>query len=157
MRTRYGSVELGPLALREKINEATGTMLVRIDALKGLEPWLGKNALEDRERVYHLIAGDLPEEEYKKLLLSYYTRFLTFQDYIDTQCMFGDRNIPLVQRVVQPLLDKLSEHRTKLLTSIYKNNGQFLAESREYLYASFNKRYVPDIEGGVRICSNREF
>lgn len=127
-----------------------GKVIVRVDLLEALRDIFGDSAFIYRDCVYKVIAYN---DNLNDLFASYYRRFPTFRAYVNEVYAFGDNSVPIIDRVVNPLREKVKENGVSVYETLYNMGGKYLLRTHEYLYFAFNtKPNVNCIKGAVCIC-----
>lgn len=149
--TRFGAVETNNPSLYDKPLE--NKVIVKVDILDILRDYWGETILMSRDKVYRLVSGSISDEGYRKLLCSYYMKYSGFCNYVTDKYIFGDKNIPLIRRIVEPARDIISLHKTEVCSELKASGGKYLMETHDYIYYAFSaSSSIPEVRGMTVIC-----
>lgn len=129
-----------------------GKNVLRIDTLESLKILWGKNILLSRNHLYRMISGNVSDEEFQKLLASYYKRYSAFANYCDKEFIFGDRNIPFVVRIIGPCRKRINEYSAHYKCLCRSSKGLYLGSHQDYDFFDFGKEQIPEVFGGDILC-----
>jgi len=94
-------------------------------------------------------ANYVPQE----IFASFYRKFPNVRSYINELYHFGDSSTPLFDRCVNPLVERVRDHREVTLNTFMNSGAKYLVETHDYIYFSFvNKDAIPDVNGVKIIC-----
>ena len=110
-----------------------GKYLVKLDTLTILEDVLGESALIYRDLVYSIIAGT---NQLNDLVASFYRRYPTFRTFVNDIFYYGDNSIPVTDRVVSALREKVFDYHSAMRERLDLAGGKFLVSTHEYIYLS---------------------
>lgn len=142
---------------------------VVFDALQCLADIYGKNIIDAREPLYTLISGSISKERlvetglsydeyYRKIFTSFYSRFSSFQNEVDLEYFYGNKSIPLLQRVITPMLKRVDAKAARVCSKVEKMpTGKVLMISHFKIYIAFRCTIDESLfkpEDGFRIIRN---
>lgn len=129
---------------------------IRIDLLDVLKSEWGEPMFENRELAYTLFSGKVETETlmqyrvsaddyYRFLFRSYYDRFAVFQNAVDLEMFFGDKNKLFLTRFISQVRNKVSSYQ-RYIESIVENTnkGKVLMVTHDYMYIAYRDK-IPDI------------
>jgi hypothetical protein len=105
-----------------------------------------------RDKVYKLVSGNITDEEYRKLICSYYSKYASFANFIDDKYIFGDKSVPLIARITEPVRKMIDDYTNEVKSSLNSAGGKYLMESHDYIYYSFKHKEYPKLKGMDIIC-----
>ena len=123
--------------------------IVRVDCLSALEMMWGKEIFRSRPLMITLLTGfGIGEDNYRKLVMSYYRRFKAFADYVDENILFGDPNQSFVTNLIAPIREILNAKEEAVVRELTSLGGKILITGDEYVYAAFKRELpIPNIQG----------
>ena len=148
--TRFGAKETNYPTLYD--SPLPGKTIVKVDTLDILKDIWGTTILMSRDKVYRLVSGNISDESYRKLLCSYYMKYSSFCNYVTDKYIFGDKNIPLIRRIIEPARDIISLHTEEVCNTLKNSGGKFLMVTHDYVYYSYNHDNIPELRGMTKIC-----
>jgi len=121
-------------------SRVTGKTVVRIDCLSALESFWGKEIFRSRPLLMKIITGyECTDDQYKKVLMSYYKRFKLFSDYVDSNILFGDKNSHFITNLIYPIREILDMKAETATRELMASGAKILFSGDEYIYASYNE------------------
>lgn len=169
-KTLFGALESNyPDLYKKPIRDTNVSEIssVEVDLLDCLKSLWGENILDNRDKIYYLVSGKIPEEElilsglssdeyYKNLLRSYYKRYSAFRNYVDIEIFFGDKEKPLISRLMKPIRAKIESRYISVINAVSnKPKAKVLMRSHDYVYISFRDTTVNDSYfSGCRVIKN---
>lgn len=148
--TRFGAIESNNPTLYD--TPLSDKIILKVDTLDVLKDIWGETILMSREKTYKLVSGHATDDEYRKLLASYYAKYSGFCNYVTDKYVFGDNSIPLISRIVDPVRKMIDTHSSNVAGILVSNGGKFLMRTHDYLYYAFRTSDIPEIRGSTRIC-----
>lgn len=145
--TRFGAIETNyPQLYASPIDKR---VICRIDTLESLKDIWGENILMSRELTYSLVSGNCSDEQYHKILQSYYVKFASFTNYVNYTFLFGDTNIPAIKRLIDPIRKIIDDYTEELLEEIKNTGGKFLMRTHDYIYCAYSIKNEPSFDKEV--------
>lgn len=144
--TPFGATE-NPALVRQLPSDG----VVCVDTLARLKDLWGANILSSRQHLYRMVSGDVSDEVFSSLLVSYYKRFSAFANYVDEAYLFEDRNLPLVQRIMGPARAAIREYEAQLKHTCNTYCGEYLGNHQDYAYFRFRGEIPPAFKE-LRVC-----
>lgn len=170
--TPFGVTECSYPEIYETPIRAAGDTIVNTmvyDGLSCLGAVYGQNMLAAREPLYKLISGSITAEDlqktnmnrdeyYSQLFSSFYSRFSSFQNEVDLEYFYGNKAVPLLQRVVSPILRRVHTKMNAVCARVEAMpTGKVLLVSNLRVYIAF-RRLIDESqfkeEDGFRIIKN---
>lgn len=148
--TRFGAKEIDKPTLYDK--PIPGKVIVKVDTLDILKDIWGVTILMSRDKVYRLVSGNVSDEEYRALICSYYRKYSSFCNYVTDKYIFGDKNIPLVRRIIEPARELISLHTDEVIRILEQSGGKYLTTTHDYLYYAYMHDKIPEVRGMTLIC-----
>lgn len=150
--TRFGAVESNVPSLYDK--PVPNKKIVRVDILDILCDYWGETILMSRDKVYRLVSGSINDDKYRDLLCSYYLKYSSFCNYVTEKYIFGDKDVPLIRRIIEPAREIISLHKNEVCNTLIAAGGKYLMETHDYVYFAFasNNTSIPDVRGMIVIC-----
>ena len=142
--TPFGAVETP--GLLESIDE--NTIVYRVDLLSSLQSLWGEGILRCRHQLYKLVSGTCSDTELRQYLKFFYLRNPAFSNFVTREYYFGNQNIPLLRRIIEPARDRIRKYREELEARGFEVLGQ----DADYLYLQIDGEETPGIEGVERVC-----
>lgn len=131
-----------------------GMSIAKIDLLECLRGVLGDNCMLYRDMYYKLVSGSCSTQaEHIEIFASAYRRFRQFTEYVNNIYYYGETNIPIIPRVLNPIRDIIDDYKSSVMTTMSAVGGKFLMNTHDYLYYSFkNNCEIPEMKGLLIIC-----
>lgn len=125
-----------------------GKTVVQVDTLYCLEDYIDESCFLVRDYLFSALAGlgNVTDE-----LSVMYRRYPKFRAYMNDRFYYGDPSIPIIDRVIQPLRERIDEYTDRIFPMLKVNRGKYLMRSRDYLYFAYNVTPELKIERGVHI------
>ena len=131
----------------------SGRFVIKVDTLKCLTPLIGDEVFNERDSLFDIVSGETEEGIYNELVSSFYNKYKGFMSYVNDRYFYGDDMVPIIERSVLPLRQKVDEYSKELSTKLSNMGGKFLISTHDYLYYMFRtKPDITDFEGVTLIC-----
>lgn len=131
----------------------SGRIIVKVDLLSCLTSIWGEACQIYREPLYKIVSGSCTEEEHNALIASFYRRFPEVTEYINNLFYYGEKSIPINQRVVSAIAEIVEEYKNTVLTTLTNAGGKYLVLTHDYVYFSFIKKpELSELKGVNFIC-----
>ncbi len=152
VETTFGAVEISCPDLYDKPIE--GMRILRVDLLECLREDFGDNCMLYRDMLYKLVSGSCKtQSEHIEIFASAYRRFHQFALFVNQIYYYGETNIPIVPRVLNPVRDTINVHCDKVTEELTLAGGKFLTHTHDYLYYGFKgDTSLPELKGAQVIC-----
>lgn len=125
--------------------------LVVIDMLECMRNIWGDSILLSRDNVYALVSGDVDMERYRKIICTYYKTHSAFACYVDRIMIFGQRQIPFINRFAPEVRSYLNAYKDEVDAIVHTYTGsKFLLEDKEYRYYAVSPACDLSAVKGVR-------
>lgn len=149
--TKFGAIETTePKIYDRPIN---GKIIVKVDTLDCLRELLGDECFICRELLYTILAGEHQIYNCEEVLASFYRKYSKITEYINEKYYYGDESVPLLERAVLPLREKVNDYYSKVVEQLSNSGGKYLLHTHDYVYYAFNtSAKLPDIKGAEIIC-----
>lgn len=149
--TTFGAMEISCPQIYE--TAIKGKVIVRIDLLECLRPIWGDDCQIYRCLLYKLVSGSCSEEEHKMLFASFYRRYKYITKYVNNLYNYGEKEIPIIRRALNPIRERITEYRESMLEEFNNAGGKYLVSTHDYVYFAFVPGVeIPDIKGVKIIC-----
>lgn len=150
--SRFGAIETSPTTLYQ--NPIKNKHVFQIDTLNVLEKMFTRRILMSRELTYMLISGSCTDERWREIMVSYYTRFDAFAQYVNDKVLFSSNNIATWFAIIDPLRTQIDTYAEAVMTYMADNGAKFLMRTHDYLYYATPKtrEWIPDVGGVKVIC-----
>jgi len=130
-----------------------GKVILRVDTLDCLRNILGDDCFICRELLYTILAGDHVIYNVNDVFASYYRKFKPVREYVNNLYFYGDNTIPILERSILPLREKVNNYRKEVIETVCGCGGKFLVQTHDYVYFAFiPTAKLPDIKGAKIIC-----
>ena len=149
--TRFGAMEISVPEIYDK--PVSGKVIVKIDCLNCLRELLGNDCFICRELLYTILAGEHPLYNVNDVFASYYRKYANVTAYVNDMYYYGDDSIPILERCILPLRDKVNTYKDDLFQLLNDSGGKYLISTHDYLYFAFlPNAKLPEIKGAEIIC-----
>jgi hypothetical protein len=149
--TTFGATEVSCPQIYE--TPLSNIHIVRVDLLECLRDVLGDNCFIYRDNLYKLLAGSCTKEEHVELFASYYRTYKGVTTYVNNLFYYGETDVPIIVRTLEPLRDKINEYRDVMIKLLTDSGGKYLLHTHDYLYYGFRcTNNIPDVKGLKVIC-----
>ena len=149
--TRFGIPEISLPTIYDK--GVQNKIIVKVDLLSCLTPIWGEACQIYREPLYKIVSGSCSVEEHNNLIAAFYRRFPEVTEYINNLFSYGEKSIPIGDRVVSEVNKSVNAYKDKVLQVLNDKHGKFLVISHAYVYYAF--AYHPELDelrGVTFIC-----
>lgn len=138
--TRFGAIETSVNPYNQKIHCRTSDVKTYvIDCYQCLEELWGKEICNRREALYTLMSGDSNLTKYKEAVAVLYAESPNFANFLNMEKLFGNQEIPLVERIVQPAREKVNDFIKNLTAFAQYNSGKAVMVDKDFIYLTFTK------------------
>lgn len=149
--TRFGAVEISePLIYNKPIKDK---VILRVDTLECLRETLGNDCFICRELLYTILAGEHILYNVNDVFASYYRKYKKVTAYVNEMYYYGDASVPILERSILPLREKVENYRNEIVDTITNSGGKFLVQTHDFVYFAFvPDARIPDVKGAKIIC-----
>lgn len=150
--TRFGAIETTVPQLYK--NPISGKVIYEIDTLEILKEIWGANILMSRDYTYKLVSGSCSDEEYRRLLQSYYKKFAAFSNYVNAAFLFGDPGTARIRRLTEPARKLIDSYSDLVIAEVDAKGAKLLMRTHDYIYCALPAQSSSRLElkGVVAIC-----
>ena len=149
--TRFGVPEVSNAEIYE--NSIPNKIILKCDCLDCLRKYFDDSVYIYRDVLYDMISGNTSDLDCQRVLATLYKRHKSVTAFVNELYTFGDNGVPLVNRCLAPLRDKVNAYRKSLHDNLKSSGGKYLVESKYIMYYAFSSNgSVPEIEGASIIC-----
>ncbi|MCM1219035.1 MAG: hypothetical protein NC548_31520 [Lachnospiraceae bacterium] len=150
METTFGALEIScPLLYETPID---GLCIVRVDLLECLRDILGENCMMYRDMCYKLVSGSCTtQQEHIEIFSSAYRRFSRFTKYVNDVYYYGESDIPIIPRVLNPVREIIEKYRDTVMNILVQSGGKFLTNTHDYLYFAYKGTTAPPVMKGLTV------
>lgn len=93
------------------------------------------------------------QQDHEELFASYYRCYKSVMTYINDKYYYGDNNLPLIPRTLEPLRKMIDEEYDNVSRQLSDAGGKYLLHTHDYVYFAFrNKENIPNLKGLKVIC-----
>ena len=118
---------------------------MEIDSLSCLKDMWGDSILLNRSLIYKVVSGNYDtEEQYRNIILSLCAKHPSFANYVDNAVIFGDKNIPLITRLIKPARAAIDEYTTSTCKLAENNGGRIIMYTHDYIYVLYKHSNIPE-------------
>lgn len=142
--TPFGAVETP--GLLEAIDG--NSIIYRVDLLSSLQSLWGEGILRCRNQLYKLVSGTCSDTELRQYLKFFYLRNPSFSNFVTREYYFGNQNLPLLRRIIEPARERINRYYEELAGK----NFDIIGLDADYLYLQVDTDVAPDIKGVAKVC-----
>ena len=125
-------------------------VILRVDLLSCLSTLLGESCLICRDYLYTVVAG---KGDFSVIFGHMYRRHKGMFKYVNDIHMYGDSDVPLIDRCIDPLREIVRDNEEKMMSLLSASGAKYLVTTHGYLYVCYSAgREIPNVMGGKRIC-----
>ncbi len=130
-----------------------GRIIAKADLLYCLHDIFGEECFVCREFLYSVVAGSCDKYDVAQLFASFYRRYPCVTEYVNEKYYYGDDSVPMLERCLLPLRDKVDEYGSYMYDKMKGLGGKFLVRTHDLLYFAFNSvASLRELEGVEFIC-----
>lgn len=128
--------------------------IARVDLLECLRELFGDNCMLYRDMFYKLVSGSCAtQSEHIELFASYYRRFKTVMLHINELYYYGDTDIPIIPRTLNPIRERITDYYEEVVGQFERAGGKYLLHTHDYVYYAFKgNNEIPNVKGLKVIC-----
>jgi hypothetical protein len=147
-QTRFGAIETDFPELYK--NPIPGKTILEIDALRCLGEKWGDSVLCNRDLLYKIVSGNYKtEEEYRRLLLSFYAKHPKFTQYIDEVINFGNKKTDLITRIIKPIRERIDSEIESIEELASITGGKLVMVTHDFVYLIYKHDNLPAITARI--------
>ena len=121
--------------------------------LECLREVLGDECFICRDLLYTIVSGTDSQYDVNSVFASFYRKYPNMTGYVNDRYFYGDNAIPILERCVLPLRERINDYREKMMQILHNAGGKYLVQTHDYLYYAFVvKSAIPDVKGVTVIC-----
>ena len=125
-------------------------VILRVDLLEVLRPIIGDNCYIYRDYLYNVVAG---KGDVMLMFSHMYRRHKALLMYVNDMATYGDNLVPLVDRCLEPLRDKVNSYHDEVNQRLTDVGAKYLVTTHCYEYFCFrDEASIPEVKGGTIIC-----
>ena len=145
----FGVQEISNPTVYEKRLE-NNKVIMRVDLMETLRETLGDECFLNRDMLYKLLSGNGNTE---KLLLSHYRKYSSFRRIINESFYYIDDELPVGDRVLKSLRDKVTSWEGIVMKDLYNAGGKYLVTTHWKTYFCFPVGVsINMLKGSILIC-----
>lgn len=137
-QTAFGAFESDlPYLYERPLDQGT---IIKVDCLQAIQCRIDETiCVEFRDQLYAILAGTLPNEEYRNLFEYFYSEYPKFKHHVDSASIFKDGELNLLTTTVSPLRKIVDLEISRVLEIARLTKGVHLMTTHDYVYILYRR------------------